>query len=185
MRYSEFAIREMGSRGAASVQSPSAWEWPKLDDPVIPGISADIYSYRDLYLDMGFLAVDIAAGIGGAVPSAGVSLGLAGTAIAAKVAQRAELINKIFKTLTVKGLLPNIKDFVVGIQRIAKMDSSAIARLNISQWGTIGKQALIQTLATMGINLGIDTYRSATGAKDDDEFIKSTLSQKTLTSTNK
>jgi hypothetical protein len=125
---------------------------------------------------MGFLAVDLAAGIGGIVPTGGVSLGIAGTAIATKVAQRAGLINKIFKILTVKGLLPNIKDFIVGIKRIAKMDSSAIARLNISQWGTIGKQALIQTLATMGINFGIDTYRTATGAKDDDEWLKQTQS---------
>lgn len=165
MRYREFAT-----------SLNEDFTWPKTTDPVIPGISADIYSYSDLYLDMGFLAVDLAAGIGGIVPTGGVSLGIAGTAIATKVAQRAGLINKIFKILTVKGLLPNIKDFIVGIKRIAKMDSSAIARLNISQWGTIGKQALIQTLATMGINFGIDTYRTATGAKDDDEWLKQTQS---------
>jgi hypothetical protein len=157
-------LREFASQIPESQQLVESFSW---DDPVIPALG-DIYTFKDLALDMGFALADIAAGLGGAIPSGGASLAIAGTALTVKVAERANVIRKVWGFI--KGIVPNPAAIARGL---GKMSPANIAKLHVDQWATMGKQAIMQVLMTLGINTG---WKALTGgsSKDDDEFTQPT-----------
>jgi hypothetical protein len=132
-----------------------SWSW---DDPVIPSLG-EVYTYKDLALDMGFLAADIAASVG----TAGVGTSVTGPLMAAKIAQRASVIRKVIEFT--KGIIPNPAAIAKGI---AKLSPSKIASMRIEQWGTIGKQAIMQILATLGFNVVWDKMFGHSKHDNDD-----------------
>jgi len=83
--------------------------------------------------------------------------------MAAKIAQRASVIRKVIEFT--KGLIPNPAAIVRGI---AKLSPSKIASMRIDQWGTIGKQAIMQILATLGFNVAWDKMFGHSKHDDDD-----------------
>jgi hypothetical protein len=170
MRYREFAIQEMGSRGVASTTPSKPFNW---NEPVIPALG-DLYTYKELAIDMGFLAADVIAAIGASGPAApvvGTAVAVGKTAmIIAKVADRAGIIKKAYNFL--KLLVPNPKDIWKGIKNIAKMSDEAVSALHINNWGNLGAQVLLQILATIGITATLskisDVLDNVVWGSDDD-----------------
>ena len=157
-------FREFASSINENQQLVESFSW---NDPVIPALG-DIYTFKDLALDMGFALADIAAGLGGAIPSGGASLALAGTALTVKVAERANVIRKVWGFI--KSIVPNPMAILRGL---GKMSPANIAKLRVDQWATMGKQAIMQVLATIGINTGMSAVFGS-HSKEDDELTKAT-----------
>lgn len=171
MRYSEFGIREMGSRGVAGVKSPSAWKW---SDPVIDEIPE--YTYQDLAIDMGFVGLEFVAGASSLVPSAGVGTVAAGAAIVAKVAQRAGVIRKVFGWLKKMAPIPSPKNIWNGLKNLVNDEKRLAYLADPTTWQRVGFDVVVSVLASMGIAVGIEKVKELYKhyVSGDDEYTKPT-----------
>ena len=171
MRYSEFAIREMGSRGVASVQSPSTWEW---GDPIIKEIPE--YTYRDLAIDMGFVGVEFVAGAASLLPTGGVGTVASGAAIVAKVAQRAGVIRKVFSWLKKMSPIPSPKNIWNGLKNLVNDEKRLVYLADPTTWQRVGFDVVVSILASMGLAVGIEKVKELYHhyVSGDDEYTKPT-----------
>jgi len=133
--------------------------WPRLKDPVIPALG-DLYTYEDLAIDAGFLTVDILATLG----SDGAALGtVVGVDLAARLVRMAPILEKVGNFLL--HFLPNPVSVVRGIKKIVSDGlwemAKSVAKLDKSQWATVGVQIASQFLATLGINIASDQISKA------------------------